>query len=294
MTKLFMKKTLAIDFGTYNSMAVYATKDGDISIIQHEDKAAYTEKEALKTMPSFVYVNEDGKVEFVGNKAKELAPEKPGNVVWGLKRLLGKTYNTLVSDGFIEKLDFSVEPEPENGKCILCFNAKHYFRPVELISHIFNQIQIKMEMTQNKELKTTIQDIYSGEKFTYEGFKNNSSNEIDVIYPIKINTGEYKNEKHFIKEPPSQNVKVEFFLFTQGLTSLIEKNVLKYNIPKTISDYTKILRDTAKDDIDKMNAVYCLIHNASFYGLLKEAEKAEAESLALKLEQQLFKYKSLK
>ena len=134
-----MKKIIGIDFGTYNSLCV-VNENGRIIIVRHNPESGLSEinnQEDSKEMPSFIYINNNGDVEKVGSEAKKMMSEKPGQVVWGLKRLLGKTYNQLKNE--IKRFLFDVEPDIQNGKCLISVNGKTW-KPTELMKWLFVRI----------------------------------------------------------------------------------------------------------------------------------------------------------
>jgi len=140
-----MKKVIGIDFGTHNSLAVFS--DGnEIRFIKHAPGNSFDadSHEGKKEMPSFVFVNNEGSVEFVGSAAKQLLATHSQNVAWGLKRIIGMTYNSLGQ--FLERFGFAVFPDTENGKVLLTFNeGRHEFTPNQLIAEIFRQLKYDIE-----------------------------------------------------------------------------------------------------------------------------------------------------
>ena len=79
-----MAKTIGIDLGTTNS-CVALMEGGDVKVI--------TNPEGGRTTPSIVAINEDGE-RLVGQVAKRQAITNPENTVFGVKRLIGRKYDS--------------------------------------------------------------------------------------------------------------------------------------------------------------------------------------------------------
>ena len=80
-----MAKAIGIDLGTYNSAASVALGRTRVAMIESKyGKTLYG-----KSFPSFVLFDRFGRVQVVGQRAKEEARLNPDLVVWGVKRLVG-------------------------------------------------------------------------------------------------------------------------------------------------------------------------------------------------------------
>ncbi len=157
-------KSIAIDFGTYNTVCVYKDEEG-IRIVKHEpgynpvDEPCSLENE--KEMPSFLFIDDEGVVREVGRKAKQLAAKFPNNVIWGVKRLLGCTYMSLIDE--LSLYPFEIEADPEDGNCLISVN-EHLFKPLELTSEIFRKVldDLKQnQITDYEEVILTVPVFYS-------------------------------------------------------------------------------------------------------------------------------------
>ena len=79
-----MAKTIGIDFGTTNScVAVLDGKDGHV----------ITNEEGGRTTPSVVGITDKGE-RLVGQIAKRQAVTNPEHTVFGVKRLIGRKYDS--------------------------------------------------------------------------------------------------------------------------------------------------------------------------------------------------------
>jgi len=166
-------KTISIDLGTYNTLCLYADDSGEIRTVKHrpipeEQKSGFKNysEEDEKEMPSFIYIENDGKISAVGYKAKEKSMESPMNVIWGVKRILGKTYMSMLEE--LDRYPFRIEPDPMTGNCIININ-ENLFTPTELLSVLFRQIYSDLhsnKITEWDKIIITIPVYYSNSAVT--------------------------------------------------------------------------------------------------------------------------------
>ncbi|MBM3312276.1 MAG: Hsp70 family protein, partial [Candidatus Aminicenantes bacterium] len=81
-------KTISIDLGTYNSAVAYRTASGEVRLAQAYHGPTFQGS----LVPSFLKFLANGELEKYGELAREEVEVFPQLVVWGLKRLLGKSY----------------------------------------------------------------------------------------------------------------------------------------------------------------------------------------------------------
>lgn len=85
---------IGIDLGTFNSAAAIVLGDGlPVTIEGRDGESIYG-----KTYPSFVFFDANGEVKSVGQIAKNDWARNPTNVVWGVKRLVGLSYDQAYGD----------------------------------------------------------------------------------------------------------------------------------------------------------------------------------------------------
>ena len=124
-----MSKIIGIDLGTTNS-CVAIMEGGDANII--------TNPEGGRTTPSMVAVSDDGE-RLVGQIAKRQAVTNPENTVFGIKRLIGRQYDTKEVQDDIRVLPYKIE-KAANGDVRINLRGKQY-SPAEISSFILANIK---------------------------------------------------------------------------------------------------------------------------------------------------------
>lgn len=158
---LHSKYWIGIDLGTYNSSAAIKSKQGTIETIRSLgdntlDQVSYlNQQEDCKEFPSFISFNKDGSLNEVGINSKEKAYTEPEFVVWGIKRLLGKTYTELKETGEFDRFPFRIRPDRKNGQCLIVVGEKPY-TPVQLCSEIFKKIKSDAETQINCKIDSVV------------------------------------------------------------------------------------------------------------------------------------------
>jgi|GEM_PF-1690815 len=142
-----MQKLLGIDLGTYNSEAAIVTikDDGSDVIIEIlRPKNDSTQIEKIKSFPSFVAYNKDGTVQYVGIEAKRRLPLDPEKVIWGMKRLLGKTYSEATEQNEIDRFLYQIEPDSDTGQCSIIIGQKK-LHPEDVCAELLRKIRREAE-----------------------------------------------------------------------------------------------------------------------------------------------------
>ncbi len=124
-----MSKIIGIDLGTTNS-CVAIMEGGDANII--------TNSEGGRTTPSMVAMSDDGE-RLVGQIAKRQAVTNPENTVFGIKRLIGRQYDTKEVQDDIRVLPYKIE-KAANGDVRINLRGKQY-SPAEISSFILANIK---------------------------------------------------------------------------------------------------------------------------------------------------------
>ena len=138
-----MSKIIGIDLGTTNScVAIMEAGSSDPKII--------TNAEGGRTTPSMVAVSSNGE-RLVGQIAKRQAITNPENTVFGIKRLIGRKYDSAEVQNDIKVLPYKIE-KALNGDVLINLRGKLH-SPAEISSFILANI------------KKTAED-YLGEKIT--------------------------------------------------------------------------------------------------------------------------------
>ncbi|MCP4627894.1 MAG: Hsp70 family protein, partial [bacterium] len=124
-----MSKIIGIDLGTTNSC---------ISIMEGGDATVITNAEGSRTTPSIVAVSDKGE-RLVGQIAKRQAVTNPGNTVFGVKRLIGRKYDSPEVQNDLKVLPYKIE-KADNGDARIGIRGKHY-SPAEISSFILANIK---------------------------------------------------------------------------------------------------------------------------------------------------------
>ncbi|KXK27473.1 MAG: Chaperone protein DnaK [candidate division WS6 bacterium OLB20] len=101
-----MGKIIGIDLGTTNSCMAFAA-GGDPDVI--------TNKEGNRTTPSIVALTSDNKEELVGISAKNQMVTNPAQTFYSIKRLIGRRWDEVGSEGDNKRLPFEVRKSKKGG-----------------------------------------------------------------------------------------------------------------------------------------------------------------------------------
>lgn len=149
-----MSKVLGIDLGTYNSEAAIVTISDETSSVLIEmvgktddgtHNVSGSKLERVKSFPSFVCYNPDGSVHSVGLEAKRRLSSDPKHVIWGMKRLLGKTYSEAVNQKELDRFLYDIEPDPDTGQCLIKVGEKG-IRPEDVCAELIKKIKRQAEI----------------------------------------------------------------------------------------------------------------------------------------------------
>jgi molecular chaperone DnaK (HSP70) len=148
-----VRKVLGIDLGTYNSEAAIVTipdeaTEATIEMVGKTNTGAHdvpgSSLERVKSFPSFVSYNPDGSLNSVGLEAKLRISSDPKHVIWGMKRLLGKTYSEASSQNELNRFIYDIEPDSETGQCLIKVGEKK-LRPEEVCAELLKKIKREAE-----------------------------------------------------------------------------------------------------------------------------------------------------
>lgn len=148
---------LGIDLGTYNSAAAVLFPEGRILIISAAQDRRFwkTSRERIKPFPSVVVYSPDGTVRAVGYEAKALAESEPEFAVWGMKRLLGKTYKEALEHGELDRMLLPVEPDGTNGRCMFEIGDKE-ISPEDVCAEMLRYIREAAEEQAGEKLTDVV------------------------------------------------------------------------------------------------------------------------------------------
>ncbi|MCJ7773615.1 MAG: Hsp70 family protein, partial [Desulfobacterales bacterium] len=128
-----MSKIIGIDLGTTNSC---------VSIMEGDEAKIITNTEGGRTTPSIVAFSQNGE-RLVGQIAKRQAITNPENTVFGVKRLIGRKYDSAEVQKDIKVLPYKMQ-KAKNGDVEINLKGKDY-SPAEISSHILSNIKKSAE-----------------------------------------------------------------------------------------------------------------------------------------------------
>lgn len=124
-----MSKVIGIDLGTTNS-CVAVMEGGDPQVIQN--------REGGRTTPSIVAISDSGE-RLVGQIAKRQAITNPQNTIFGVKRLIGRKFDSPEVQSDIAILPYKIV-KASNGDAAVSIKDKEY-SPSEISSFILSNIK---------------------------------------------------------------------------------------------------------------------------------------------------------
>ncbi len=131
--------SLGIDLGTYNSAAAYAISKNNIIMVNSlEGKNIYE-----KNFPSFVYFPHDNGEVVVGRSAKERLTEFPERVIWGVKRLIGISFDRAKKDRELLRFQYPIRSGP--GDTIVFDLGDQVLTPTDILEYIAKKIKSDAE-----------------------------------------------------------------------------------------------------------------------------------------------------
>jgi molecular chaperone DnaK len=128
-----MSKIIGIDLGTTNSC---------VAIMESGDAKVITNSEGGRTTPSMVALTDSGE-RLVGQIAKRQAVTNPENTVFGVKRLIGRKWDSPEVQNDIKVLPYKIE-KASNGDVRISLRSKQY-SPAEISSFILASIKKSAE-----------------------------------------------------------------------------------------------------------------------------------------------------
>lgn len=196
-------KTISIDLGTYNSAAAYRMPaDGQIILLQ----AYHGPTIQGRVIPSFLKFQANGELEKYGEPARNDLFVAPELVVWGLKRLIGKSYRD-AQDEF-HRFHYPIKEKPDEGSIIIPIGEKNY-TPIELITLFLQKVKENCEAPFNP-IGSTIEKAI----ITYPAYFKGSQieavrraaldvgfKEVELITEPEAAAAAYRDILDFSKEP---------------------------------------------------------------------------------------------
>ncbi len=139
-----MAKIIGIDLGTTNSC---------VAVMEAGEAKVITNSEGNRTTPSVVALTE-GQDRLVGQTAKRQAITNPENTVFGVKRLVGRKFNSAEIQADIKVLPYKIEAA-SNGDTRINLRGKQH-SPAEISSFILANIKKTAEDYLGEEVKEAV------------------------------------------------------------------------------------------------------------------------------------------
>ena len=124
-----MGRMIGIDLGTTNS-CVAVVEEGKVTVVHNQ--------EGNLTTPSIIAFTPEGK-ELSGTTAKRQAVTNPQRTVYGIKRLLGRKFDTDAIASFSKMVPFTIEAA-ENGDACVAVDGRQY-RPEEIAGRLLEMLK---------------------------------------------------------------------------------------------------------------------------------------------------------
>lgn len=142
-----MNHIIGIDLGTTNS-CVAVFKDEQIHIIQNED--------GDRTTPSSVYFKENERI--IGKTALANIKKDPKNVIYGVKRLIGRKMDDHVVLRDTKFFQYKIESDntKDNKPIIYVPNAQQKYYPEEISSFVLSKLKKIAQDYLNSEVKDCV------------------------------------------------------------------------------------------------------------------------------------------
>ncbi len=139
-----MGKVIGIDLGTTNSC---------VAIREQKETKVITNPEGGRTTPSVVAINDEGE-RLVGTVAKRQAITNPENTVYGIKRLIGRKFESQEVQRDLKNLPFKIE-QASNGDVRINIRDKQYSAG-EISSYILGYIKRYAEEYVGEEITDAV------------------------------------------------------------------------------------------------------------------------------------------
>jgi molecular chaperone DnaK (HSP70) len=142
------ESAIGIDLGTYNSAAAIAVSADQVSMLQSQ----FGPTVQGMVFPSFVKFDAAGEVQVFGEKAKRELTTAPQLVVWGVKRLIGRSYRQVESER--KRFLYPIVEGPDGG-VVIAIGAGHY-TPADISALIMADIKQAAEAAFNPVVVGTV------------------------------------------------------------------------------------------------------------------------------------------
>jgi len=133
---------LSIDWGSYNSAAAVAMGKSHMLI-----KSSESEGSQGKAFPSFLHFDLTGRALRYGARAMRMRVESAEQVIWGVKRLIGLSYNEALGDDEFGRFAFATQ-KAEDGSILIRVGSAS-FSPTDICRMTLEKIKQDAESPLN-------------------------------------------------------------------------------------------------------------------------------------------------
>ncbi len=267
-----MAKNIGIDLGTTNCC---------ISYLEGVEPAIIPNPEGSRVIPSMVAVSRERKRIF-GNIGKRQFITNNENTIWGVKRLLGRKYDSKEVKATLQRINFNII-EAENGDVKILLAGEAY-SPEEIAAMLLGYLKIVAEEYLGEEIGDTV--------ITVPAFFNDAQRQATKV------AGEIAglNVVRIINEPTAALIAYKKQITKDGLyavydlgggtfdISIVEVNGDVYKVLSTTgdtflggSDFDEKVIEWILGEVKKDISVDIFSDKNSFQRIIQAAEKAKIE-----------------
>jgi len=267
-----MAKNIGIDLGTTNCC---------ISYLEGVEPAIIPNPEGSRVIPSMVSVNRERKRIF-GNIAKRQFITNNENTIWGVKRLLGRKYDSKEVKATLQRINFNII-EAENGDVKILLAGEAY-SPEEIAAMLLGYLKLVAEEYLGEEIGDTV--------ITVPAFFNDAQRQATKV------AGEIAglNVVRIINEPTAALIAYKKQITKDGLyavydlgggtfdISIVEVNGDIYKVLSTTgdtflggNDFDERIIEWVLGEVKKDISVDIFSDKNSFQRIIQAAEKAKIE-----------------
>jgi len=139
-----MNRIIGIDLGTTNTCTAY---------VSNKIPRVIPTESGFNTIPSVVTYHSDGRV-LVGQSAKEEMLNFPDRTLVGIKRLLGRQYNSRAVQALTRYFSYKIEPDEQGEACASIDSKKYSCADVQ--SQILKQIKRYAEINLGEDIPEVV------------------------------------------------------------------------------------------------------------------------------------------
>lgn len=139
-----MPRVIGVDLGTSNSC---------VAVMENEQATVLASRTGQRTLPSMVAVSDSGK-RLVGHLAKRQAITNPDNTVYGVKRLMGRRWDSDDVRKMVELVAYRCEPGPHRDVRVML--AKQLYAIPEISSMILQELRLIAEANLGESIEQAV------------------------------------------------------------------------------------------------------------------------------------------